>query len=876
MTKSQFPDSPGAAPETAGARAKAEPGSAHRRPASRPRRLPARRLLAVAAALALVVGPADAQFSKGTGSHSNKGRRAASLDGSEPACPLGSYRCAPRPDNFAICRPNAMLEFYDPTLTKDTSLRESANTNARSERVDSSDQNVYHLSGNVFLERADQRIQSDLADYNNQTTDYDARGNVRYQESGQLISADHITGNNDASHGIATGNVRYQMLASHGNGTALRGEMLDAQHSRYDMASYSTCDIGHHWWEFRARSITIDKDTGVGVARHATMRAGGVPFLYLPRFSFPVDNRRKSGFLYPMMGNTSRSGFMVSAPYYFNLAPNYDATLDPRIYTERGEMLAGEFRYMVPGSQGLVDLEYLPSDHGDNNALSDTKTKGDDRYLLKLVNSTHLWDSWSWVTNINHASDKNYLHDFGNDLLTGGAISTLTSSSYVVGGGNWWNASLGVDHYQNVNPYLPDYVIQYDRLPHATLNLNIPLTRWLEFGMNNDAAAFRKEDSVEGQRLDLYPYLAADFRGAAWYVRPKLAYRYTAYDLNNGYQNFGYGAGRLAAGVASPFTTSSPARSLPVASVDSGLIFERSTSLFGDSYTQTLEPRAYYLYVPYRNQNNLPLFDTNLMSFDYWSLFTPNQFSGADRQSNANNLTLAVTSRFLDDGGVERISASLGQIRYFTPQKVLVPGTAQTDYAGSDYVAQFNMQLNDRWKLNTEYEWSPHYRRTDLATAELQMRLKNDGILNFSYRYRRNLTGTYVDQLGNPIPFNAVGIPIPESVKGRLIAPSAQLEQYDASFVYPISDRWRVLGRGIWSVHDHQIIEALAGVEYDSCCVAFRVVERRYASGYNPLAPPSDTSRFDNAIMFEIEFKGVGAFNSQTEDLLHRDILGYQ
>lgn len=790
-------------------------------------KLPPRRLLAVAAALALISGQADA---------SDPSSQSASAPASvDQSCPLGSFHCAPRPLNYAMCRPNALLDFYDPTLGKDISLRETSPTQARAEHVDSSNQSVYHFSGDVKMQRADQQLQADSVDYNNVSTDYDARGNVRYQEASQLLAASHMRGNTNASRGIAD-DVRYQMLDSRGNGVAKQGHMLDAQHTRYSMATYSTCDVGHHLWEFRAKSIAINKDTGVGVARNATMRVGKVPFLYLPYISFPIDDRRKSGFLYPTIGNTSRSGFEVSAPYYLNLAPNYDATLDPRIYSDRGDMLAGEFRYLLPRTHGQFNVEYVPNDHGENDGLADTQGKS--RYMVNIANSTALWPGWQFVGSYNHASDSSYLYDYGNGL-SHTAVYTLTSNAAIVGGGKWWNASFGGTIYQNVNPFVTDRVLPYNQLPYAKFSMDVPLSRWLEFGMDTSAAAFRKNGFVEGKREDLYPYLAADFGASAWFVRPKVAYRYTAYQLDSGYDRYGYG-GLLGSGGVSPFTQQSPSRALPIVSVDSGLIFDRSTSLFGNSYTQTLEPRLYYLYVPYRNQNNLPLFDTNLMSFDYWQLFSPNQFSGADRQMNANNLTAALTTRLLDDGGVERVSASIGQIHYFTPQRVI-----GTDWVRSAYVAQLDVQLSDRWRLATSYQWSPNTRLTDMAAVELQRRIANDGIFNFSYRYRRGL-----------------------------------LEQYSASAVYPISERWRLVGSWTYSVMDRETVEALAGVEYDSCCVSLRLVDRNYVNqgyyGFGPAPAGGQIDQRDNAIMFEVVFKGLGSSGGQIDPLLHRDILGYQ
>ncbi|MBE1161378.1 LPS-assembly protein LptD [Dyella acidiphila] len=807
--------------------------------------MPPRRLLAIAASAALLSSPA---IYAGTGNKKPK----ATLDGSEVVCPLGTFICAPRPDNFALCRPNGLLEFYDPFLSKDSSLRNTAKTFVWADHVESPDQTLYHLTGHVKTVRADQELHADIADYNSDTSDYDARGNVHYQEAEHLLSADHITGNTNNSTGLATGNVRFQMLDSHGNGTAVRAEQLDANRNRYSVATYSTCDIGRHIWEIRAKKIDTDENTGRGVAHSATMNMFGVPMFYSPYMSFPLNNDRQSGLLYPYFEHTGEAGYQFRIPYYFNLAPNYDATLTPRYYTLRGSMLSGEVRYMFPKTSGSFAFEYLPNDQYNDQRITPTSfdTQGSQRYLYKFVNSTSVWPGWSLGTNISRASDQNYLHDFGDDLFT---VSTtlLYSSMYLYGAGNWWSAQVGGDIWQNVEPSVPNSVEPYRRLPRAAFNMDIPFWRWYDVGMTSEAVAFHKPDSVEGSRLDLYPYVDADFQGAAWFFRPKLAYRYTQYSLDSGYQGYGF-YGPISAGTPSPYTESNPSRSLPIVSLDQGLIFERSTSLFGSNYTQTLEPRLYYLYVPYRNQNNLPLFDTNTMDFDDWMLFAPNQFSGSDRQMNANNLTAAVTTRFLDDGGVERISATFGQIRYFTPQKVQVPCsgtgyscTAITNWAGSDYVAELSSQLNDQWTMSTEYLWNPNTRKTELGTFTVQRRLGFDGILNFSYRFREGL-----------------------------------LEQYDVSAVYPLTARWRLIGDWTYSVMDKRTVEAVAGVQYEGCCVKMSVVARHYVNGYDgvittlpagQIGPGSDT-----AVMFELEFKGMGALSGQTDNILRRDILGYQ
>jgi len=790
-------------------------------------------------------------------------------------CPLGSFICPPRPISYALCRPNAMLDFYEPGVTKDSTLRDTAVTdvhsgiddgNASGVKVESPEPNLYHMTGGVRLERADQVLRANDVTYNSDSTAYDAKGNVKYQEAGMLVSADRMTGTTTPNDGDAY-NVRYQLLQSRGNGVADHAKIIDPQHGRFQMASYSTCDIGSRKWEFRAKTINLNKETGVGEARSATMRVMNVPVAYLPYFTFPLDDRRKSGFLYPTFGSSSRSGMYLNLPYYWNIAPNYDATITPGYYSDRGFLLGTEFRYLLPRSNGTFDLQYMAHDKGPDQDESGTSDRdgSKQRYLVQITNSTNLGAGFSLLANINHASDNQYFRDFSNDLYQS-AVGILSSSVYVYKGGKYWSASLGADDYQNVDAGLPNSVVPYRRWPRATFGVQAPLTNWLDVGIDSEAVAFRKIDKasfdpsnasalgqVDGNRLDLAPYLAADFSGASWFIRPRVEYRYTDYRLDSDYQYY-------------HFAQQSPSRSVPISSLDAGLIFDRQTSLFGTSYTQTLEPRLYYLYVPYRNQSNLPTFDTNSMSFDFWQLFTTNRFSGADRQMDANNLTAALTTRLLDDTGVERLSASIGQIKYFSDQKVQMPGVAPTDFSRSDYVAQLGVQFNDKWRLNSSYQWNPNKqpstyvndqnmiynsgRNTDLATVMVQRRIKGDGIVNFSYRYRRGV-----------------------------------MEQFDTSVVFPVSERWRALARWVYARRDivpevyqgnqfttfdysHRTLEAAVGIEYDSCCVAFRVLGRHYVHDY--------LRETDNAVMFEVEFKGLGSLNPQSGAYLRRAILGYQ
>ncbi|WP_237071759.1 LPS assembly protein LptD [Mizugakiibacter sediminis] len=752
----------------------------------RSRPLPSRRLLALATTLALYGAAGAAQAG-------------------DDVCPLGAFTCPKKPVSYALCKPNALLGFYVPDLPQDPNLREQATTDVDAAELQSPDSNVFHLSGDVRMQRADQLLRTERLDYTRDSTAYSASGGVRYQDHGLLFSADAMQGTTTPNRAHAD-DVRYQLLQSRGNGVARSAELQDKQHSTFRSVTYSTCDPDARQWELHASSLSIDRASGVGRARNVSMWYDGVPFFYFPYLRFPVDDRRQTGFLYPSLVNSNNAGFSITLPFYLNLAPNYDATLYPRSYSSRGYMLGGEFRFLTESSKGQLEFTYLPDDREAHR----------DRGSLNFLGSTRVAPGWSFSTNINRVSDAHYFEDFGNSLLSA-ATSVLGSNAYLNGSGDWWSAGLGVDAYQLTDPTLPVSAEPYKRLPRLYFNGENGMfgeDSGLRWGVRSEAVAFRKPDALEGDRIDLFPYITWPLEGAAWFVRPEVGYRYTAYDLHRDTDNH-------------------PSRSVPIADVDAGLIFERDTRLFGDSYTQTLEPRLYYLRVPYRNQDNLPIFDSRLLTFDYWQLFSSNRFAGADRQGDANDLTVALTTRLLDGGGVERMSASIGRIYYFDPQRVQLPGQPDTDFAGSNYVAEFTLQLNDRWRMTASQQWNPNTNTTDVSTVGFQRRIADDGILNFAYRYRRNL-----------------------------------LEQYDVSTVFPVNDRWSLVGRWNYSVRDHRTLEAFAGVQYDSCCVAVRLLQRHFVHNFQ--------GQSDNATYFEIEFKGIGNVGQQTGTFLRRAILGYQ
>ena len=738
---------------------------------------------------------------------------AAGLPGAAQAAP------APTPASegldWSLCRANAMLDFFEPGLPTDA-VRETAPTDVDAQSVTIVEESKYRLEGDVVITRADQRVAADEMRYDATASRVEAEGDVHYQDKDLLLSADEATAEM-AKDRVELDQVRYQLLTARGNGTAERAVRPDKTHTELTQVTFTTCDPDNVEWAIWGRDIELNHETGVGTARDMRIRFKDMTLLRIPYATFPIDDRRKSGFLYPQVGGGSDSGIDIAMPYYLNLAPNYDATLIPRILTDRGLMLGGEFRYLTERHRGEVGGTYLPDDReADRNR------------------SSWYWDHYSQINryfnfaaDINEVSDDRYFEDFG-DSLASAATSYLSSSAYVNGRGSWWATSLGADDLEVTDPRLSPFGEPYRRLPRFTFELwdagSSADVDFADFGARGEFVRFDKPegDAIEGTRVDVQPYVAFPYETAAFYVRPEIAVRHTSYDLDPD-------------GLGTPFTSDrSPSRTTEIVSVDSGLFFDRYFSWGDGNYRQTLEPRAFYLYVPYEDQDDIPLFDTQELTFSFGQLFRTNRFSGADRQSDANQLTLAMSSRLIDDAdGTEIIRGSIGQIFYFDDQDVQLPGAPPTDYSRSAWAGELDLNLDDRWGLTVSQQYDPNDHGTDLSAIRAQYRFGTRGVANLGYRFRRDV-----------------------------------LEQLDASTAFPINDRLRFIARWLYSLRDEDTLEAFAGVEYESCCWAARVVGRHYVRTVE--------GESNNALYLELELKGLGAFGRKSEDFLRRAILGYR
>lgn len=686
---------------------------------------------------------------------------------------------------------------------------------------------VLNLSGNVLLRRGNQVLATDRLSYDQQKETYSAEGSVRYQDGGMRLIAARAAGS-QAEDRHKLEDIRYQLLRRRGNGGAESIEMIGSV-GRMRRSTYSTCPPGEgRLWELRAGDIEVDTEEGIGTARNATLRLGKVPVLYLPWFRFPVDDRRRTGLLYPTIGTSGRNGFDWSQPIYLNLAPNMDATLEPRLMTQRGLQLGGEYRYLTRTGRGELDLAYLPSDRLTDREREEEILEGvpsenrrrDDRGFARYVGVQNFGPSWQARANLLWISDPRYLDD-NSSTLNAGTLSFALSDIGLYGRGRTWNASVTADYWQLADYTLREADMPFDRLPRAQFDWQDRLGGMFTASLQSELVRFDHSEYAGATRLDLKPAIGLDLEGASWFFKPNLAWRYTGYALERD--------------PALPGRDRSVSRSVPIATLDAGLFFDRHLRLGSEDtgYLNTLEPRIFYFNAPYRDQSDIPLFDTRPLTFSWGQLFRDNRYAGADRQADGNQLTLAVSSRLIrESDGFERLSASLGQIRYFEESRVVIPGELPIDEAKSAWVADMTYAPTDRWTIGGSYQWNPKEGRRDLASIRARYLIGDSGILNMRYRYRRDL-----------------------------------LEQADLSFLYPINRNWSLVGRYYYSIQDRQLLEGIAGVQWESCCVAVRLVGRRYLRNRG--------EELNNAIQLEIELKGLGSAGPDTEGRLRRAILGY-
>ncbi|MEW7979294.1 MAG: LPS assembly protein LptD [Candidatus Sedimenticola endophacoides] len=669
------------------------------------------------------------------------------------------------------------------------------------------DQDLAIFSGAVEARQGDQILHAQRVEYNNVDDTLHAEQEVLFAQPGLRVggaSADlHLATNSGTLQG-----VEYRLIDRAARGAADSAEIIDRDRSIYTNISYTTCRPGNSDWLIEAAELELDRASGVGTARDAKVSFKGVPFAYTPYLTFPIDDRRKSGLLIPSIGYSDSNGADISLPYYFNLAPNYDLTLTPRIMSERGLQLGGEFRYLLEQHSGELRAELLPSDSA--------SSAHDERGSLSLRANGDPATRWHYDVNLNHVSDDDYFDDLGGSLAVS-STTTLERRADLAYHGDGWHALGRVQNFQTLGTTAESY----DRLPQMLLYMNRPdQALGLTYHLRGEYVSFDKSSGVTGERLDLYPALSLPLRRSWGFLTPKLGVRYTSYDLED----------------QTPGLEDDPTRTTATLSVDSGLYFERETSWFGDAITRTLEPRLYYLYTPHEDQSALPDFDTAEHDFSFASLFRENRFSGADKVGDANQLTLALTSRNLDRRtGEEFLRASLGQIYYFSDREVQLQsssGSIDTDDS-SAFVAEVAARISRNWRTGAGLQWNPHLDdETEKAAFAVNYNNGKGRLFNFAYRFD---DGDY--------------------------------EKTDISASLPLNHQWNLVGRWDYSLMHSATMEAFAGVEYDSCCWSSRLVLRQHRVDAN--AEP------DIGIFLQLELTGLTSLGDRIDQFLEDGILGY-
>ena len=701
--------------------------------------------------------------------------------------------------------PAVDIPIPEPALTADGEERLTI-TAGQINRVD---ENRVEFDGGLAFRYGERSISAERASFDLLTETAEVIGTVSYRDPQVTIYSED-----------ATVDTRGRTVEFRGGGfeLPLRGAQGSAEAIRIrgdntiglQGVNFTTCVTDPPDWELLARELEMDVDSGFGTARGFRLMFKGLPVMGSPWVTFPLDDRRKSGVLTPSFSNRDRTGVDVSLPVYLNLAPNYDLTFTTRYMRERGAQANTEFRYLLPRTEGQVRFEYLPED----------AKLGISRQYFSYRNDTYLGESWQLVADLQEISDPFYFEDMHNSLSVASQthLNRAVELSYRA---RHWSFLARAQDVQTIDPFIGPGLEPYRRLPQFLLSGN---WRRNVFRLNsrNELVQFDRHIGVTGWRLDLEEELSLDFRRPGMFLTPALALRQTNYRLDeDSVERFGFG-----------IRETEISRTLPVASLDAGLTFERTAP--GRGWLQTIEPRALYVHVPFEEQSHLPVFDTVEPTFNFVQLFRTYRYLGADRIADTDQLSVGVTTRLIDLAtGRERLAGTLGQTRYLSPQRVTLHQKSFAVASGSDYIAEVVMSLQPSWRLGLDYQWDTEAAETSRTEARFEYRPGQDRMLGFSYRYQENV-----------------------------------LEQGDFSIAWPIGNAWKIIARANYSFLDEKPLERFIGWEYVSCCWRMQVYSRDFIS--------RRTGESDRSLNVQFLLRGFTDPGESAESLLERGILGYR
>jgi LPS-assembly protein len=729
--------------------------------------------------------------------------------------------------------------------------RGSGNIEIKADSADVSVEGKGSLKGDVVVRQGDVELRAGEMQIDKPNQFVKSAGSIEYRDP--LVHVTGAGGSYSAATGAEFQGAHFDLSQRAARGAADTLALTPDGVLHLKNVIFTTCPAAREAWELKASSITLDTRDQIGTGRNASVDFLGVPLIYLPWVSFPLSSDRKSGFLFPSVGSTSNNGFQLAVPYYWNIAPNADFTFQPIEYTKRGADLGGDLRFLTADQHGELQWDYLPND----------TLYGGSRNRLQLDDVVQLPADLRLTVDAQAVSDVLYFQDFAQ-TPAGTSTSFLNRSATLSYRDQHWSVDAEAQQYQTIDTTVLVDERPYARVPRLAVDSDYTLWGVVHYGFQSELVDFQHAPSMSelsllspspplplpplpsGWREDLTPGLSLSLAGPGYFFRPAFAWRATWYQLTD----------------TLPGTPTSLSRNLPIASLDSGLVFERESGSH-DQRTLTLEPRLQYLYVPYRDQSALPVFDTGLPDLNAVELFRTNRYVGADRVSDANQLTAGLTSRLLDtQTGKQFLTATIGQSYYFTPPRVTLPGETPFTAPHSDFVAQLAITAFADWNADAGVEWDPDNQRSERTQLNLQYKPAPDAVVNLSYRYER-----FVQV---PEFVQAVQLPCVTAAIQPGIATGCDLQgfdQVDASAAWPIRRSWSVFAREVFDLRNHEELEGFAGFEYRACCWRLRLGARRYVSTF--------TGSRDSGIWLQLELAGLAGVGSATDTSLSEEIRGY-
>ena len=659
-------------------------------------------------------------------------------------------------------------------------------------------------TGGAMLRQGGQSIRADSLRFKQSTHEVDAQGAVMLEQDGNTMNGPRLRFNMNTGVG-AMEQPHFYLKENAARGSANVLHVQDRQHYSLDNATYTTCPADNQDWQMNMATLEIDRERQIGVARNASVEFQGVPILYSPWMDFPLSGQRKSGFLAPIFGGTVKGGSEVTLPYYWNIAPNFDATIAPREMVKRGLMFNNEFRYLETSFAGELHVDVLPNDAVANR----------DRARFALNHNQKLMGNLGSYVNFNRVGDNDYFRDLGDAVNATSQVNLLQEGGLKYNSDRW-TAILRAQRYQTLQDPIAPIAEPYARLPQLTLN-GLQNYAGASLAFSGEYVEFSHSTAVNARRLVLNPSISYPLANEpAFYVIPKVALHSVSYAM--GVNN--------SAGLPNASST------LPLFSVDSGVAFEREGNLFNSGYVQTVEPRAFYVYVPYKDQAQLPNFDSAQADFSLTQMFMENRFFGNDRVGDANHLTLALTSRLLEqENGMEHLRMMIGErISFSQPQvNLLTPATATTNR--SDILLALAGRVTNSLLLDSELQFDPNESMTQRYNIAARYRPEAGKALNLGYRFTRNT-----------------------------------LRHIDVSAQWPLSDRWHAVGRWNYSLQDARILETIGGLEYNQDCWMLRLVAQRFATA---------TQESNTTFFVQLELNDFVQVGMDPLALLKQSVPGY-